>query len=72
LTQEYSPDKLDIELEYHKKLHTNYEHLQQQLTRCSTALEQKTQLQEQLQFNIEQTHQDIQQIQTNINNDKKV
>ncbi len=70
--QEYSSDKLDIELEYHKNLHTTYEHLQQQLARCSSTLEQKNQLQEQLQFNIQQTQEEIQQIQTNINNDKKV
>ncbi len=72
LAQEYSSDKFDIELEYHKKLHSNYEHLEQQLTRCSSTLEQKRQLQEQLQFNIEQIHEAIHQIQTNINNDKKV
>jgi hypothetical protein len=70
--QEYSSEKLDFEFEYHQKLQSNYEHLQQQLTRCSSTLEQKRQLQEQLKFNIEQTHEEIQQIQTNINNDKKV
>jgi hypothetical protein len=70
--QEYSIDKLDIELEYQKKLRLNYEHLQQQLIRCSSTLEQKRQLQEQIQLNIEQTHQEIEQIQANINNDKKV
>ncbi len=70
--QEYSSEKFDIELEYNKNLHINYEHLQQQLTRCSSTLEQKRQLQEKLQFNIEQIHEEIQQIQTNINNDKKV
>jgi peptidoglycan hydrolase CwlO-like protein len=59
-------------MEYEKKLHSNYEHLQQQITRCSATLEQKRQLQEQIQLNIEQTHQDIEQMQTNINNDKKV
>ncbi|UJR09335.1 hypothetical protein I4U23_013578 [Adineta vaga] len=70
-TQEYSPDALDIELDFHEKLHSNYEHLQQQLARCSSTLEQKRQIQEQLQFNIEQIHEEIEQIQTNINNDKK-
>ncbi|CAF1315035.1 unnamed protein product [Rotaria sordida] len=71
LTQEYSSDKLDFELEYYKKLNSNYEHLQQQLTRCSSTLEQKIQLHEQLQYNIDQTHKDIEQIQKHINNDKK-
>ncbi|CAF1277177.1 unnamed protein product [Rotaria sp. Silwood1] len=71
LTQEYSPDKLDFELDYHKKLNSNYEHIQQQLTRSSSTLEQKKQLQEQLQYNINQTHEDIEKIQRNINNDKK-
>ncbi|CAF3148330.1 unnamed protein product [Rotaria sp. Silwood2] len=71
LTQEYSTDKLDFELDYHKKLNSNYEHLQQQLTRCSSTLEQKIQLQEQIQYNINQIHEDIEQIQKLINNDKK-
>ncbi|CAF2767555.1 unnamed protein product [Rotaria sp. Silwood2] len=72
-TEEYSVNvnELDKELEVEKKLHSNYEHLQQQLTRCSTTLEQKQQLQEQIQLNVEKTHEDIEQIQSNINNDKK-
>ncbi|CAF0805586.1 unnamed protein product [Rotaria sp. Silwood1] len=70
-TEEYCVNELDKELEIEKKLHLNYEHLQQQLTRCSTTLEQKRQLQEQIQLNVEKTHEDIEQIQSNINNDKK-
>jgi len=68
----YSTNELTKELDYEKKLHLNYEHLQQQITRCSTTLEQKRQLQEQIQLNIEQVHEDIEQIHKNINNDKKV
>jgi archaellum component FlaC len=71
-SEEYSTNELDKELEYKKNLHSNYEHLQQQLTRCSSTLEQNRQLQEQIQSNIEKTHKDIEQIQTNIDNDKKV
>ncbi|CAF1291686.1 unnamed protein product [Adineta steineri] len=65
------PDELDKELDYEKKLHSNYEHLQQQITRCSTTIEQKRQLQEQIQLNIEQIHDEVEQIQKNIMNDKK-
>ncbi|CAF1332751.1 unnamed protein product [Adineta steineri] len=71
IAQDYSSDKLEFELEYHEKLHSNYEHLQQQLTRCSTTLEQKRQIQDQLQFNISQIHEEIQQMETVITNDKK-
>ncbi|CAF1094305.1 unnamed protein product [Adineta ricciae] len=70
-TQEYSPDALDIELDFHEKLSSNYEHLQQQITRCCSTTEQKRQMQDQLQFSIEQIHEEIEQIQANINNDKK-
>lgn len=72
LSQEYSTEKLNDELEYQKQLSTNYEHLQQQLTRCSSTLEQKLQLQEQIQYNIEQTHEDIEQMKRQLNNDQKV
>jgi hypothetical protein len=71
-SEEYSTNELDKEFEYEKNLHSNYEHLQQQLKRSSTTLEQKRQLTEQIQLNIGQTQEDIEQIQTNINNDKKV
>jgi hypothetical protein len=71
-SEEYAANELDKEFDYQKKLHSNYEHLQQQVTRCSTTLEQKRQLQEQIQLNIEQTHEDIEQMQTNINTDKMV
>lgn len=72
IAQEYSPEKFDIELEYHKNLNANYEHFQQQLARCSSTLEQKLKSQEQLQYSIEQMHEDIEQIQRQIHNEKKV
>lgn len=71
-TQEYSPEKLQQEYEYQQQLHANYEHLQQQLTRCSNTLEQKKQLQDQLHSDIERTQEEIQQIQNNIKDDQKV
>lgn len=70
--QEYSSDAFEVELEYYEKLRSNYEHLQQQLTRCSSTLEQKRQVHEQLQFNVKQAHEEIEQMQSNIANDKKV
>lgn len=71
-SEEYSNNELSKELEHEKKLHSTFEHLQQQLNRCTAALEQKRQLQEQIQLNVEKTHEDIEQIQSTINNDKKV
>jgi hypothetical protein len=71
-SEEYAANELDKEFDYQKNLHSNYEHLQQQVTRCSTTLEQKRQLQEQIQLNIEQTHEDIEQMKTNINANKQV
>ena len=47
-------------------------HLQQQVTRCSATLDQKRQVQDQLQLTIEQTHDEIEQIQANVNTEKKV
>ena len=70
--EECSTNELNKELECRKSLHSNYEHLQQQLTHCSTTLEQKQQLQEQIQLNIEKVHDDIEHIQSNINGNKKV
>lgn len=72
MTEDYSVNELDKELEYEKKLHSNYEHLQQQINRSSATLEQKRQLQEQIQLNLDKTHEDIEQIQQSITNDKKV
>ncbi|CAF1244250.1 unnamed protein product, partial [Adineta ricciae] len=57
--------------DYERKLHSNYEHLQDQITRCSTTIEQKRQLQEQIQSNIEQIHNDVEQIQKTILHEKK-
>ncbi|CAF0965543.1 unnamed protein product [Rotaria magnacalcarata] len=71
LAQEYSSDKLNDELEYQKELNSNYEHLQQQLTRCSSTLEQQIQMQEQIQYNIQQAHDEIEQIKRQFNNDQK-
>lgn len=70
--QEYSPEKLQHEYEYQQQLHANYEHLQQQLARCSNTFEQKKQLQDQLQSDIERTQEEIQQIQDHIKDDQKV
>ena len=71
-SEEYAVNELDKEFDYQKQLHSNYEHLQQQVSRCSTTLDQKRQLQEQIQMNINQTHEDIEQMKTNINTDRKV
>ena len=71
-SEEYAVNELDQEIDYQKKLHSNYEHFQQQVTRCSAALEQKRHLQGQIQLNIEQTHEDIEQMQTNTSSEKKV
>lgn len=71
-SQEYSPETLQQEFEYQQQLHINYEHLQQQLTRCSTTLDQKGQLQDQLQIDIERMEGEIQQIQNHIKDDQKV
>ena len=70
--QEYSPEKLQFEFDYQEQLHSNYEHLQQQLTRCSSALEQKKFAFEQMQINLEQTQKDAEQVQNNANSEKKV
>jgi hypothetical protein len=51
-------------LNYQKQLNTAYEHLQQQLQLCSTKLDKKRLVQEQIQLNIEQIHHDIDDIQT--------
>lgn len=71
-SEECAAHELEKEFEYKKKLHSTYEHLQQQVARSSTTLEQKRQLQEQIQLKIEQTHRDIEQIQTKMNTEKKV
>ena len=63
---------LHQELELEKKLHSTYEHLQQQLARCSAHIEQKRRLQEQIQLNIDQTHQHIDNLQTKSNENKQV
>ena len=63
---------LHQELELEKKLHSTYEHLQQQLARCSANIEQKRRLQEQIQLNIDQTHQHIDSLQTKSNENKQV
>ncbi|CAF0808983.1 unnamed protein product [Adineta ricciae] len=70
-SEEYSKNELDKEFDYERKLHSNYEHLQDQITRCSTTIEQKRQLQEQIQSNIEQIHSDVEQIQKTILHEKK-
>jgi hypothetical protein len=71
-SEDYIANELNQELDYEKQLHSNYEHFQQQLTRSSTTLEQKKQLQIQIQLNIEQIHGEIEQMKTINNNDKKV
>ena len=70
--QEYSPEKLQFEYDYQEQLHATYEHLQQQLGRCSSALEQKKLAFEQIQINLEQTQKDAEQLQNNANIEKKV
>lgn len=69
---EYSSENLQQQFDYQQQLHINYEHLQQQLTRCSTTLDQKKQIQDQLQTDIERMEREIQQIQNHINDDQKV
>ena len=71
-SQEYSPEILQQEFEYQQQLHLNYEHLQQQLTRCSTTLDQKKQLQDQLHTDIERMEGEIEQVQNHIKDDQKV
>ena len=71
-SEDYSTNELNKELDYGKNLHSNFNHIQQQLARSSTTLDQKRQIQDQLQLNIEQIHREIEHIKTNINNDKKV
>lgn len=70
--QEYSPEKLQFEYDYQEQLHATYEHLQHQLVRCSSALEQKKLAFEQIQCNLEQTQKDAEQLQNNANSEKKV
>ena len=71
-SEECTAHELEKEFEFKKKLHSTYEHLQQQVARSSTTLEQKRQLQEQIQLKIEQTHRDTEQIQAKMNTEKKV
>lgn len=71
-SEEYIANELEKEYECKKKLHSNYEHLQDKLARSSSNLDQKQQLQEQIQLKIEQTHGDIEQMQAKINAEKKV
>ena len=71
-SEDCATHELDKEFEFKKKLHSTYEHLQQQVARSSTTLEQKRQLQEQIQLKIEQTRREIEQIQAKMNTEKKV
>lgn len=71
-SEEYAANELDKEYEHKKKLHSTYEHLQEKLARSSSTLDQKRQLQQQIQLKMEQTHGDIEQMQAKINAEKKV
>lgn len=70
--QEYTSEKCEQEIQYHRGLQKDFEVLQEQLTRCSATFEQKKQLQEQLQFHIDQIHEEIQRLQMDIENDRQV
>lgn len=71
-TEEYSSEKLQHEYDYHQQLHTDYEKLQQDLSRCLTNLEQNEKLFQQIQKNVEQTQNDVEILQTTMKNEKKV
>lgn len=71
-TEEYSPEKLQEEYDCHQQIHSDYEHLQQQLARCLASLEQNQQVSQQIQSNIDQIETEIDLIQTTLKNEKKV
>lgn len=56
--------QLDHEVEYHKQLNGNYDHLQKQIKHCSTDLEKKNLLQEHIKTNIDRLHREIEDLQS--------
>lgn len=65
-------DLFQNDLLYQKQLQNNYDHLQQKFKRCSTLLENKRLVQEQIQEDIRQTHQEIDELQTKTNHQRQV
>lgn len=65
-------EQLDRELELFRKLNGSYEHLQQQIQRCSSSLEKKLLVQEQMQQNIDKIRFEVDEMQNKTGFGKKV
>ena len=70
--EEYSSEKLQNEYDYHQKLHSDYEKVQQEFKSCLSKLEQHQQTYQQIQSNIEQIEKEMELLQTTMKNEKKV
>jgi hypothetical protein len=70
--QHSSTDVLQFEFDYNQQLQVNYEHVQQQLTKCLNEIERNRCLQDDIRISIEKTHNDVQQLQTTIKHEKQV